>query len=133
MTEREGVRAAAFEFARRLADTNFRNFLRDHGYRSQQDVIVALDDETVEDVLRRVVLYSRPPAMIAIRRRQEHKGFVFLALEPARRKEASDEITPLAHSTSIGMLYDNMANLRNQFDPNAWFSVHRIDGELATR
>lgn len=64
-----------------MADAPFRAVLKDHGCRYVQDVVVALDDTPVVEVLDRVFTRARPPALVAVRRPREDLGFVFLVVK----------------------------------------------------
>jgi hypothetical protein len=128
VTEREEIRKAAFDFARRLGDHDFRTYLNNRGCRCVQDVVVTLDTDTVMDVMSRVLTRTKPPAMIAISRPTTTWGFVFLAVSPApvELSRTAGPCDPLAPSASIGMLYDNMSTAGKELDPNSWFTVHRL-------
>jgi hypothetical protein len=123
------ARAAGFDFARQLRHKPFRDALKRMGRKSGQDIIIALDDEPVRDVLDRIIFQARPPAYVAIRRAAEALGFVFLVFVPGRPgvpvEQPNDQV-PLAPTTSIGMLYDAVRSWHS-LPLNEWLRAEAID------
>ncbi|MFY1674374.1 hypothetical protein ACN27G_31235 [Plantactinospora sp. WMMB334] len=110
MTERNREREAAFEFARRLGDPAFRAVLADHGCTRDQDVVVTLDEVSMSDVLERVFIRCRPPALVAIRRESAAQGFVFLVVGAQTDGASTDtEADKMSEEVSVGMVYDSMS------------------------
>lgn len=108
-------RAAAFDFARQLRSASFRSALTDMGWRSGQHIVPTADDETLADVLARVLFHTVPPAYIAIRRPAESLGFVFVVLVPGPASHAGGEAdtTVIGPTTTIGMFYDTLKALHS--------------------
>ncbi|MBO0868731.1 MAG: hypothetical protein J2P15_09225 [Micromonosporaceae bacterium] len=112
MAEHNPERTAAFDFASRLADREFRDVLRQLGASESQDVVVALDETPVTEVFDRVFTRTRPPAVIAIRRAVARLGFVFMVVSPGIRSEDESghrDVSAVGATTSIGMLHDALA------------------------
>ncbi|GAA1744903.1 hypothetical protein [Luedemannella helvata] len=109
MTERNPELAAAFDFARRVRDPEFRKVIHDHGCQSDQDVVITVDNTPVAEVLDRVFTRCRPPALVAVHRPAAPLSFVFLAVEPIiSEMNSANPPEGLGEDTSIGMLYDSM-------------------------
>lgn len=117
MAEHNREREAAMDFGRQLADPGFREVLAAYGYSgAPQDVVVALDDTSVGEVLDRVFTRCRPPALVAIRRPGSEHGFALLMVAPntasgaaaGQARRGGNNRDRLSEDTSIGMLYDSM-------------------------
>jgi hypothetical protein len=123
--------AAAFAFARRLQDPDFREVLDEHGYRQGQNVVIALDSEPVRDVIFRMMENeTSSPCLIAITFGGEETDFRFLVAEQApRRKRWSSrkmEQIKIAPESSIGMLYSAFERW-GEFLPNSWSKPVRFE------
>lgn len=131
MTRSEKIRDAGFEFARMLANPAFREEMR--AERARQ-VIIALGDEPVLSVMRRVLL-KPPPVLVAIRRPGVSVAFAFISImPPAKRRfwqpkpsprHYEETIAMLTSSSSIGMLYDSLREPQEAV-AGPWFDVSRV-------
>lgn len=121
----EQSRAAAFEFARKLRDRDFRKFLTRHGYVDGQDIIIALPDEPVGDVFRRMFNQAKPPSIIALRSPAAIHGFAFMTATPGVRPGAED--VSIGSGATIGMLYDTLTAQTGQYTiPQSWVQVRTL-------
>jgi hypothetical protein len=112
VAEHNPERTAAFDFARRLGNPEFREVLSQLGASDDQDVVVALDETPVSEVFDRVFTRTRPPAVIAIRRAATRLGFAFMVVSPGIRSKDDDhhrDVSEVGPTTSIGMLYDALS------------------------
>lgn len=137
MTDREErIRAAAFEFTRKLRDPSFREAINATagklGKDATRNVVVALEDEHVSDVLQRVVERTQPPTLLAIKVASEPSGFGIINLAPVEadaRTRQDAEAFRLGDDTSIGMFYTwakeraNASHDRQLKIPHSWFAV----------
>lgn len=122
------LRSPAFELARRIRKPDFRAFMSRNGYVSGTTVVVAHDDERVEDVFARIAAETEPPVVLAIwRPTAQPWGFVFMTIGPAEQdavNDAVEENSKIGKSAKIGMLYDTMAGhsrrRANLTIPNEW-------------
>lgn len=118
--------ADGFTFARRTRDPQFRQHLKDIGWHSDQDIVMAEDTEPVVAVLARIIDDQvSSPCLIAIRYDSEPFGFRFLFAEvshaerrwwhaPRRRSQIN-----IAADASIGMLYSSLQHC-GEYIPNEW-------------
>lgn len=121
--------ADGFTFARRTRDPQFRQHLKDIGWHSDQDIVMAEDMEPVTAVIARIIDdQASSPCLIAIRHDDEPFGFRFLFAEVAkiqrrwwRRPPPHRRTQPIsiAHDASIGMLYSSLQRC-GEYIPNEW-------------
>lgn len=111
--------AAGFDFARRLRDPAFRNFLKEQGWTSGTHVVVAVDDEPVIDVLQRVALHADDRAFIAIIDEGASFGFRMLIAEIHAKRPKNAQRIELGEGASIGMLYAALEPC-GTFMPGKW-------------
>jgi len=91
---------AGRRLGRALATPEFRKTLTDGGYISGEEIVLALDDDSVDDVMTRV-WKTKPPTVIAVYRQSDDR----LRIMYARPGESSTEDS-VTGSTTIGMLFD---------------------------
>lgn len=117
--------ADGFTFASRSRDPQFRQYLKQIGWRPDQDVVMADDGEPVVAVITRIIDDQvSSPCLIAIRHDDEPLGFRFLFAEigrpwwhsPLRRRKNQIHI---AADASIGMLYSSLHPC-GEYIPNEW-------------
>lgn len=114
-----------FEFARRLADREFRDFLRSRGYRPGQAVVIAVEEESIRNVVLRIMENGNAsPCLIAIPCASERFGFrlLFAQVGPARRRWHPSRRVPtiaITPEASIGMLYAALQPC-GEFVPLEW-------------
>lgn len=129
---KDSVIKAGFDFARRLADAKFRNWLKANGWRNEEHIVTTVDTEPVLDVLAKVTLHSGKRAFIAIAAASEPHGFHLLIVEPAppRKRDLilgrAGDATPIAPSTNIGMIYDALEPVRT-YVPSDWSQPIRFE------
>lgn len=91
---------AAFDLGRRAPYK-----LQEHGHRSGQQILLALESDRIADVLERLRPYE-PPVMIAIYH-PDKEAFAFLIMQPRHVPGVDDrsnlDVDP---NSSIGMLID---------------------------
>ena len=116
---------AAFRYAKLGRDPEFRQYLKDIGWHSGQDIVVATETEPVIEVLDRIFSDgASSPCLIAIELRAERFGFGLLFAEVRRaswrtilrRRAGRIDIAPEA---SIGMLYSSLQRC-GEYIPNEW-------------
>ncbi|MFD8028174.1 hypothetical protein ACFV3F_05340 [Streptomyces sp. NPDC059717] len=116
-SEREQRLKAGFALARTLGEMATQKLFEDNGYRPDQQVVVALESDTVEEVFRRIQRYQ-PPVIVAVYWPDEDR-FGFTALAPADLIADSQRSREEVGGTStIGMLYthaERQKNARFQF------------------
>ncbi|TKA09510.1 hypothetical protein [Actinacidiphila oryziradicis] len=109
--ERELRLKAGFALARALGDKATRKVFDDNGYKSEQ-VVIALESDTVEEVFRRIERYA-PPVVVAIYWPDEDR-FGFTALAPtepiASYVPSRDDV---GGASTIGMLYTHVDRQTN--------------------
>jgi hypothetical protein len=124
----EAVFRAGFAFARRLADSRFRQFLKANGWQSGQHIVITVDDEPVIDVINKVSVHTTDGrAHIAIADASDPMGFRLLIVERSRKPRKRDRIffhrrperITLAPSASIGMLYSLLEPI-GEIVPSEW-------------
>ena len=111
--------ASGFDFARRLRDPAFRDFLKEQGWTSGTHVVIAVDDEPVVDVLQRVALHAEERAFIAIVDNEAEFGFNLLIAEILAKRPHNAQRITLGEGASIGMLYSALEPC-GTFMPSKW-------------
>jgi hypothetical protein len=122
---RPDVLSAGFDFARRQDDPKFRRFLKSAGWTPKMGVMIALDEDKVVTVARRIA-FNEPgaPCLIVIPNKLEPYGFTFLFAEVARvrwgrrlLRSAPQEIHP---DSTIGMVWSSLQRC-GEYIPGDWF------------
>lgn len=116
---------AAFRYVRLGRDPEFRRHLKDIGWHSGQDIVVADEAEPVTEVLDRIISDgASSPCLIAIELPAERFGFGLLFVEVLRAswrtrlRRRADRIDS-APEASIGMLYASLGRC-GEYVPNEW-------------
>lgn len=126
---------AGFDFARRLVDADFRQFLKGNGWRSAEHIIVTVDDEPVIDVTNRAQLHDTGRrAFIAIADPSLRFGFDLLIASRVRVRDLlfrPVERIVLGPGASIGMLRDALHPC-GRFVPSDWTKELRFEKIAAT-
>jgi hypothetical protein len=96
---------AGFDFARRLRDPEFRALLGCHHWDHGMQVVMAVDEEPVVDVISRMIMHEAGPrAFIAIPDSNEEYGYRLLTVEVSPAGQRQPDPIELGPSASIGML-----------------------------
>jgi hypothetical protein len=131
---RPDVLAAGFDFANRQDDPKFRRFLKRAGWTPEMGVMIALDEDKVTTVARRIA-FNEPgaPCLIVIPNKLEPYGFAFLFAEVAKVRRwqpfraAPQEIHP---DTNIGMVWSSLQRC-GEYVPGEWFQPVMFEKVLA--
>jgi hypothetical protein len=118
--------AAGFSFARRLRDPGFRSLLKRSGWRQGEHVVMAVDDESVVDVVARITLHETGGrAFIAILDDAQPTGFRILYAEVVNEATGPRDFEPLAlgPGASVGMLYSAVGERCGTYVPSEWTSA----------
>ncbi|MGW6741692.1 hypothetical protein ACWGDX_13355 [Streptomyces sp. NPDC055025] len=108
-SERELRRKAAFAVARSLASHETRALFASHGHRSGDNVVVALESDTINDVYARMTRQS-PPVTVAVYW-PETQNLEFTTFEPSPEAAQGESGRPdkIGGSATIGMLFAHVA------------------------
>lgn len=122
--QRERTFDAGFEFARRLKDREFREFVKASGWQSGDHVIMATDDTPVRDIIAKMLLHElHSRALIAIVREEAEFGFQLITVVTVKPRLLSKRrprgVTPVSLDSTIGMLY-LAAHRCPAYLPNEW-------------
>lgn len=102
---------AGFEFARRLKDREFRDFIKASGWRSGQHVIMATDDTPIRDIIAKMMLHEMEQrALIAIVHEDSEFGFRLITVGLPRR---SLQAVAVGEPESVGEFGADAAALRS--------------------
>jgi len=129
---KEAVFRAGFDFARRLVDADFRQFLKTNGWRNGEHIVMSVVDEPAVDVINKVMLHSGSKAFIAIADDREHYGFRLLTVEVVKVRKRDrilfrrPDAIHLDPATSIGMLYSAL-HPAGTYAPSEWTMPLRFE------
>jgi hypothetical protein len=105
-------RTAGFAFARSLADPGFRGEFHKYGLTAVHHVVVALPGERWEAVRHRVTSRCKPPAIVVIPGRDEHRFHILvLDAEPGRHPSPSIDRLALPSEANIDELYERLEQM----------------------
>lgn len=115
MSDKQEMKAfdAGFEFARRMASSDFRVHMQAHGWQKGMKVIMADDDEPFVEVIAKMIMHEAGDrALVAIPASDHPHGFKILIVERLRRRDMAmrpqllrAERIKLGPGASVGMLY----------------------------
>ncbi|MFI0224067.1 hypothetical protein [Streptomyces lydicus] len=100
-------RKAAFEVAKKLADPNIRRQFIEHRHQSGDEVLVALESDTIDDVYAKMRRQS-PPVTVGIYW-PETGRLEFTTFEPDQAPPAGQR-EGIGGAATIGMLFDHVSN-----------------------
>lgn len=103
-------RKAAFNVARKLADADIRRLFTEHGHRPGDQVIVALESDTIDDVYAKMRRQS-PPVTVAIFW-PETERLEFTTFHPDMSPPGPEQREGIGGAATIGMLFDHVSNQR---------------------
>ena len=118
---------AGFEFARRMASSDFRKFLKVNGWASGMATIMATDEEPFVDIIGKMIFHETGErAFVAIHDETQPFGFRLLTVEVLRKRDFvmrprllnAEKIT-LGPGASVGMIYDAFGSC-GTYVPNDW-------------
>jgi hypothetical protein len=101
----DAVRDATFDFNAKLIDPDFADALEAAGAQDIQDIVVALDEEKLSAVLRRVMACEAGPTIVAVKLDTEKSGFGIMTLI-MMDGPPPDGATPVGRESTIGMLFE---------------------------
>lgn len=129
-------RKAGFEVAKRLADADTRRLFHQHGHRSGDQVVVALESDTIDDVYAKMRSQA-PPVTVAIFW-PETGQLEFTTFEPDSAPVDIEQREGIGGAATIGMLFNHVSHqhgstLRFNLAWGAAASMHveRFQGSLA--
>ncbi|WP_180686280.1 hypothetical protein [Streptomyces gossypiisoli] len=106
--ERTLRRKAAFAVAKRLADPEIRRQFSEHGHQSGDEVVVALESDTIDDVYTKMSRQS-PPVTVGIYW-PETERLEFTTFEPGQAPTPGHQRDGIGGTATIGMLFDHVSN-----------------------
>ncbi|MCM1974301.1 hypothetical protein [Streptomyces sp. G1] len=106
--ERYLRRKAAFAVAKKLADPDIRRQFSEHRHQSGDEVLVALDSDTIDDVYAKMRRQS-PPVTVGIYW-PETERLEFTTFEPDQAPAAGQQRDGIGGAATIGMLFDHVSN-----------------------
>lgn len=104
MSERDSRLRAAAVLARALGEPAFRRSFQQSGYRSMQEIVIALDDDSVDSVLAKCHQFA-PPVLICVFNEAQDQ-LKFLSAEPGHGEAAPQASNEVGRTSTIGMLLD---------------------------
>jgi hypothetical protein len=103
---------AARAVAKALGDARTRGVFQSNGYKDEQQIIVALDGDTVQAVFNRIQKYD-PPVIVAIYW-PETENLEFTGLEPASQPaDYAPDRDDVGGTSTIGMLWQHVDRQSN--------------------
>ncbi|MGW4042936.1 hypothetical protein [Streptomyces sp. NPDC004721] len=133
---RELRRKVAFDVARKLADPDTRRLFVEHGHRPGDQVLVALDSDTIDDVYSRMSRQT-PPVTVAIFWPATNR-LEFTTFHPDTSPAETEQREGIGGAATIGMLFDHVANQRGStlrfnlaWGAAASMHVERFQGSMA--
>ncbi|MFD8597507.1 hypothetical protein ACFV1L_21135 [Kitasatospora sp. NPDC059646] len=94
---------AGFALAKALGDRDMRKLFEQHGYRSGDEVVTALESDLIQDVFARLRRYS-PPVVVAIYW-PDTGALKFTSFSPSQEVASEDQKEEVGGTSTIGMLY----------------------------
>lgn len=104
MNDRDARLRAAALLARALGEPTFRRSFHKGGYRSAQEIVIALDDDSVDNVLAKCHHFA-PPVLICVLNESQDQ-LRFLSAEPGNGSAEQDGSSAVGRTSSIGMLLE---------------------------
>ncbi|MFF9033944.1 hypothetical protein ACF090_00525 [Streptomyces sp. NPDC014892] len=106
--ERSLRRKAAFEVAKRLADPEIRRQFCEHQHQSGDEVLVALESDTIDDVYAKMRRQT-PPVTVGIYW-PETGRLEFTTFAPDQAPPTGQARDGIGGTATIGMLFDHVSN-----------------------
>jgi hypothetical protein len=105
-SDRELRFQAARAVARALGDASTRGIFQANGYQDEQQIVIALDGDTLQDVFNRIQKYT-PPVVVAIFW-PDTERIEFTQLEPAGQPaDDGPNRDDVGGTSTIGMLWEH--------------------------
>lgn len=104
MSDRDARLRAAAVLARALGTPSFRYTFHQSGYQSTQQIVIALDDDSVESVLAKCHEFA-PPVLICVFNESQDQ-LKFLSAEPGHGSAEQHGSSEVGRTSTIGMLLE---------------------------